>query len=1049
MKALRLFGIVGLFFMASSAFGDGVIINEINADPDTTDGDANGDGVAHFSNDEFVEIYNDTGADLDMSNWELHDGFGLRHVFPEGTIIENQCAIVVFGGGTPTGAFGGAVVQTASTGSVGLSNGGDTVTVFNSDAVEVVAVTYPVDGAAGNQNQSITRDPDITGGFVLHSAATGAGGALFSPGTNVDGSQFSGCPELSVVINEFLADPAADLPGDANGDGVRNSSEDEFVEIVNNTGAELDMSNWEIHDAFSLRHVFPEGTIIADQCAVVVFGGGTPTGSFGGATVQTASGGFLGLNNGGDTIRLFDSDAVLVATVTYPVEGEVPAGNQDQSITRDPDITGGFVLHSEATGSGGALFSPGTNIDGSLFSGCVVEEPACGDLDAGGCFEDNGTPYCSDEECCLAVCAVDPFCCDNAWNAGCAFGASVECRNCGDPETGDCFEDNGTPYCRDESCCSTVCTMNPSCCTGPWNQACADMALANCPFNVPECNDLVFGLSNSDGVASLELVRGPAEENGGAQIEDFWDGPFIQSVELDNLAGIAHNGQGNLLGVNFGSSASGGSIYSFATCSPPGAGALIGNTQGLGGDLIAQTRLGGLSVSPDNDKIAVTGFDTGAVIVYDYTAGDCNGNGAALSNARQTDSILCGFDTQGTAWLNNNTVLAFSTTGEIFAINAGTMDADLITTVDTVTGCGPGFTDIEFAPLISPNVYAMYSAFSGGTINLLFVLELDPNNNLTLLGTFDYSTSMNTTREIGFDVDGNLYATQFGSDIDVILDAASLGSLANDVSTDWYTSGTFASFSGLDVAQCLIELPLDIKPGSCPNPFNRNSNGVLPVALVNRTDVDLSTVQLSRADGAGGSVAPLAGPPGPNSVVEDVATPFDGELCGCHDLGGDGIDDLSMKFRTSAVVEALDLDNLSPGTVVELVLSGSLLDGTQFNASDCVMIVPPGSGQSNATMQSNVPDTYIEVAPMDLNVDSDGFANFSRSYVSSTVVTVTAPTTSQGRRFLRWSVDSVLQPIGVRSMEVTVGENTTLKAYYQRASRLRPHRPTEGSGDME
>ncbi len=1049
MKALRVLGIVGICFAASTAWagGGGVVINEIHADPASDiSGDANGDGVRHFSNDEFLEIVNNTGADLDMSGWEIRDNDNPVHVFPEGTIIADQCAVVVFGGGTPTGAFGGAEVQTSSAGNLSLSNSGATITVVNNAAETVASVSYGSDPAA-NQNQSITRDPDITGGFVLHSEATDSGGALYSPGTKADGTQFSGCPELSVVINEFLADPAPDLPGDANGDGVRNSSEDEFVEIYNNTGAELDMSNWEIHDEFSLRHVFPEGTIVADQCAVVVFGGGSPAGAFGGAVVQTASVGFLGLNNGGDVVRLFDSDAVLVASVAYPVEGEVPAGNQNQSITRDPDITGGFVLHSEATGSGGALFSPGTNIDGSLFSGCVIEEPACGDLDAGGCFEDNGTPYCSDEECCLAVCAVDPFCCDNEWNAGCAFGASVACRNCGDPETGDCFEDNGTPYCRDDSCCSTVCAMNPSCCEGPWNQACADMALANCPFNVPECNDLVFGLSNSDGLASLELVRGPAEESGGAQIGDFWDGPFIQSVEFDNLAGIAHNGQGNLLGVNFGSSGSGGSISSFATCSPPGGGALIGDTQGLGGAGLTLTQLGGLSVSPNNDKIVVTGFGSGAVIVYDYTAGDCNGNGAALSNARETDSILCLNDTHGTAWLNNDTVLAFSTTGEIFAVDTDSMDADLITTLDTVAGCGPGFTDIEYAPLISPNVYAMYSAFSGGTINLLFVL--DPDNNLAVLGTFDYSTSMNTTREIGFDVDGNLYATQFGSAIDVVLDAASLGSLASDVSTDWYTSGTFASFSGLDVAQCLIELPLDIKPGSCPNPFNRNSNGVLPVALVNRTDVDLSTVQLSRADGVGGSVAPLAGPPGPKSVVEDVATPFDGELCGCHDLGGDGIDDLLMKFRTSAVVEALNLGNLSPGAVVELVLSGSLLDGTQFNASDCVVVVPPGSGQSNATMQSNVVDTFIDVAPLDLNVDSDGFADFSRAYVAGTIVTVTAPTTSQGRRFLRWSVDSVLQPIGVRSMEVTVGENTTLKAYYQRASRLRPHRPSEGSGDME
>ena len=68
---------------------------------------------------------------------------------------------------------------------------------------------------------------------------------------------------------------------------------------------------------------------------------------------------------------------------------------------------------------------------------------------------------------------------------------------------------------------------------------------------------------------------------------------------------------------------------------------------------------------------------------------------------------------------------------------------------------------------------------------------------------------------------------------------------------------------------------LDIKPGSCPNPFNRHGNGVLPVALVGTVEfdvaqVDLSTLRLSRADGVGGSVAPNDGPPGPRSMIKDA-----------------------------------------------------------------------------------------------------------------------------------------------------------------------------------
>ncbi len=136
-------------------------------------------------------------------------------------------------------------------------------------------------------------------------------------------------------------------------------------------------------------------------------------------------------------------------------------------------------------------------------------------------------------------------------------------------------------------------------------------------------------------------------------------------------------------------------------------------------------------------------------------------------------------------------------------------------------------------------------------------------------------------------------------------------------------------------------LSLDIKPDSCPNPFNRNSNGFLPVALLGGTDidvmtVDLESVRLSRADGVGGSIAPNEGPRGPHSVFADVSTPLEGEICGCHELGGDGITDLSMKFRRSDISEVLELNDLALDSSVELVLSGFLLDGTPFSASDCI-----------------------------------------------------------------------------------------------------------------
>ena len=99
----------------------------------------------------------------------------------------------------------------------------------------------------------------------------------------------------NIIINEILADPASGNDGDANGDGTREASEDEFIELINNSPNPVDISGWTLSDSVNVRHIFSENTIVAANGVVVVFGGGTPTGNFGEAIVQTASSGSIGL----------------------------------------------------------------------------------------------------------------------------------------------------------------------------------------------------------------------------------------------------------------------------------------------------------------------------------------------------------------------------------------------------------------------------------------------------------------------------------------------------------------------------------------------------------------------------------------------------------------------------------------------------------------------------------------------------------------------------------------------------------------------------------
>jgi hypothetical protein len=177
----------------------------------------------------------------------------------------------------------------------------------------------------------------------------------------------------ALIINEYLADPPDGAAGDANGDGSRDSSQDEFIEIVNTGSAPLDVGGFTISDAAQVRFTIPSGKIIPAGESAVIFGGGTPTGDFGnaqaGGLVFSVGGAGLSLNNGGDTIILRDGLGVEIDRRDYP-PGD---GSANQSISRSPDITGDFIEHSTAAGSEGRLFSPGTLTNGRPF---VSDDPA-------------------------------------------------------------------------------------------------------------------------------------------------------------------------------------------------------------------------------------------------------------------------------------------------------------------------------------------------------------------------------------------------------------------------------------------------------------------------------------------------------------------------------------------------------------------------------------------------------------------------------------------------------------------------------------------------
>ncbi len=135
----------------------------------------------------------------------------------------------------------------------------------------------------------------------------------------------------------------------------------------------------------------------------------------------------------------------------------------------------------------------------------------------------------------------------------------------------------------------------------------------------------------------------------------------------------------------------------------------------------------------------------------------------------------------------------------------------------------------------------------------------------------------------------------------------------------------------------ILEVAVDIKPGNCPNPLNVRSKGVLPVAILGSEDFDVAEIDVLSVQ--------LAGVVPSRSDYEDVATPLvDANECECSAEGPDGYLDLTLKFDTQAIVEAIGEVNNGDEWVLEL--TGSLYDDTLIAGEDCI-IIRAGSKQKS------------------------------------------------------------------------------------------------------
>ena len=234
---------------------------------------------------------------------------------------------------------------------------------------------------------------------------------------------------------------------DPNADGEVGTDEDRFVELVGRADEAVRIGGYTLLGGDERSAWLPCGIVLRPGLPLVVFGGGHPDGTFGGAAALPI-GPFGELPSSGERIRLHSPIGEIV------LDEEVGEGEAGVSRAR---VDGAWVPHTEASPDGDP-FSPGTRASGTTWS--------------------RGAE-CDDDRDCVGVetcsIAADPDrqgiilgACEAVTEAWLAPGAECdgdeECASglCLSPTTG------GAPVCRAACEDALVCASGAGCYEGEW-----------------------------------------------------------------------------------------------------------------------------------------------------------------------------------------------------------------------------------------------------------------------------------------------------------------------------------------------------------------------------------------------------------------------------------------------------------------------------------------------------------------------------------------------------------------------------------------------------
>jgi hypothetical protein len=342
---------------------------------------------------------------------------------------------------------------------------------------------------------------------------------------------------------------------------------------------------------------------------------------------------------------------------------------------------------------------------------------------------------------------------------------------------------------------------------------------ATCAFSQIAQNDIVLGTSTDEGydgptmlhlTPDADCLMGPpaytvqgawadqGDGDGRMYTYDPTDPDWLQGIEFDNYGFISHNAAGNLLAVDFGGSWDGLFLVNVATDGTANyqeLWGLVGQTDGqMGtapGDWYSQ-RGTGLSISPCNDKIAVSpSYDAAVIYVLDYDPGLTPGTGAGawVGGPRVTGGFpMAGGNTSNTAWFDNNTLLFLNSAKQVGVWYVGdvppgtdaseqdayddgdtwfspTVDSGwMVVNTQLITAISGGLqvSDIEYCPECDPDhVYCGITTLGYAGYLARFTIDRSGSNITLRLDGLRSMPAPHEPREIGFSSCCELYWSNY------------------------------------------------------------------------------------------------------------------------------------------------------------------------------------------------------------------------------------------------------------------------------------------------